>query len=460
MLLPTPTTSNEAFSQQVLGKMNNDNVGLTVRKDDLICKFGLKLFMKFAEPHQFQYCAQRMRQLGRLVMTMKGLFPGKISSLKDAIHPQNFCDVVEAVRQTAGFNPISKQYKTPSLALQIGFSLRAVAGILKGEALKTGDKSEQEAAECFDKLCGLEWSQEVSHNAIMTLEKRKFNKPQMLPLGEDVVKLSRHLREISKKHSEILHANSSDNGAWYILAKATLAQLILFNRRRSGEVERVLLEECNNITSELNEDVLSSLSKWEQSLCKKLKRLEIRGKRGRRVPILMTEALHCNVQKLIFTRKDVDISDTNIYLFARPFPSQHPIRGQDCIRQYSVECGVSHPENITSTRLRKQIGTLSQVFNLQDNELDILATFMGHDIAVHRNYYRLPEQTLQLVKVSRILLAMDSGQTLDFNGKSLDEIEINIDGKFTFSCFPLERCRPQTSYIWAEDHENKLVATV
>ncbi|KAJ8043636.1 hypothetical protein HOLleu_10822 [Holothuria leucospilota] len=444
LLLPFPITSSEAFSHHVLGKMNSDEIGLIVRQDDLILKFGLRMFMKLSEPHQYQYISQKMRMLGRLVLTMRELSGSSISSLEDAVCPRQFKNVTEAVRHVAGFDPVKKLYQTPSLALKIGHSLKACAAILKGEALQSLDKVGQEAAESFEDLCSLEWSTEVSHHALGTLAKRHWNKPQNLPLGEDVVKLNRHLKKVAQDNAEKLCKDPSDTSAWYELSKATLCQLIVFNRRRAGEVERLLVEECSKITDEMNSDILNSLSEWEQNLCKKLMRLEIRGKRGRRVPVLMTQALHTNVRNLISARSRVNVSESNIYLFARPFPSPHSLRGHDCIRQFSIECNVSHPENLTSTKLRKQIGTMSQVFNLQNNELDILATFMGHDINVHRDFYRLPERTLQLVKVSRILLAMEQGKLIEFKGKALDDIEIDVDGEFpvptVIICFCLCCC--------------------
>lgn len=54
--------------------------------------------------------------------------------------------------------------------------------------------------------------------------------------------------------------------------------------------------------------------------------------------------------------------------------------------------------------MRKHVST---VLNLRDNEMDILAIFLGHDIIVHREYYRLPEGTLELAKVSKVLIALE-----------------------------------------------------
>ncbi|XP_073715809.1 uncharacterized protein [Misgurnus anguillicaudatus] len=67
---------------------------------------------------------------------------------------------------------------------------------------------------------------------------------------------------------------------------------------------------------------------------------------------------------------------------------------------------------------------MSQILNLKDNELDQLANFLGHDIRVHRDYYRLPDATIEIAKISKLLLAMEKGTLASFQGKSLSEIEI------------------------------------
>ncbi|KAI4801795.1 hypothetical protein KUCAC02_019666, partial [Chaenocephalus aceratus] len=105
-------------------------------------------------------------------------------------------------------------------------------------------------------------------------------------------------------------------------------------------------------------------------------------------------------------------------------PSTSFYRGQDCIRLFARQCGAKNPEYLRSTQLRKHVATLSQILNLKNNELDQLANFLGHDIRVHRDFYRLPEATIEIAKISKILLAMEKGSLAAYQGKSLDEIEI------------------------------------
>jgi len=83
------------------------------------------------------------------------------------------------------------------------------------------------------------------------------------------------------------------------------------------------------------------------------------------------------------------------------------------------------PEAVTTTRLPKYIATVSQILDLQENELDWLARHLGHDIRVHREHYRLHDSTIELAKVGKFLYTVDEGKTTQWAGKSLDEIDLN-----------------------------------
>ncbi|KAH3710795.1 hypothetical protein DPMN_070290 [Dreissena polymorpha] len=90
------------------------------------------------------------------------------------------------------------------------------------------------------------------------------------------------------------------------------------------------------------------------------------------------------------------------YVFMRP-SGRKPYRGNDVLKEATEKAKVTHASRITSTSLRKQLETFSQFLNLTESSQDILATFMGHDIRTHREYYRQPEGTLEVAKVSKIL---------------------------------------------------------
>ncbi|KAK7884429.1 hypothetical protein WMY93_027552 [Mugilogobius chulae] len=175
------------------------------------------------------------------------------------------------------------------------------------------------------------------------------------------------------------------------------------------------------------EDLGDALSDLEKKLCQHFRRLEIAGKRGRKVPVLLTPTMQEALDLLVSKREMCGVVPGNKYLFARPQACSY-FRGSDCLRHFAKMCGAKNPESLTSTKLRKQTATLSQVLNLSNTELDQLADFLGHDVRVHRQFYRLPEGTLQLAKVSKILMALEQGRMAEFKGKGLDDITIDPEG--------------------------------
>ena len=142
--------------------------------------------------------------------------------------------------------------------------------------------------------------------------------------------------------------------------------------------------------------------------------IEIRGKRGRKVPIILTKEMKESIDILNSTRATVGIAAENPFVFGRPTKqSLGHIRACDSLKMFTNDCEppVSNPEFVTGTKLRKYIATISQVLAHKETEVGWLARHLGHDIRVHREYYRLHESTIEIAKLSKLLLAVDSGTT-------------------------------------------------
>jgi hypothetical protein len=67
---------------------------------------------------------------------------------------------------------------------------------------------------------------------------------------------------------------------------------------------------------------------------------------------------------------------------------------------------------------------------LNEHGQDALAIFMGHDIRVHRSFYGLPENTIQLARISKVLHAVNEGKAQEADGvHSLDKIAVTEEGR-------------------------------
>ncbi|KAK7483871.1 hypothetical protein BaRGS_00024888, partial [Batillaria attramentaria] len=238
------------------------------------------------------------------------------------------------------------------------------------------------------------WYDRVSASASQSVGRAKMNKPLLLPSVADVEKVN------------LLLEADSQSESYATLAKATLCAITIFNRKRGGEVQRMKVEDfkVKPKMSHADSELLQGLTESEKRLTHVLQRVEIRGKFNRPVPILLTPGMTENIHRLIQMRSAQKID--SVYLFATP-TGENPYRGSDVVRHYATAAGVSEGSLFTATNLRKQLATLSQALAVQKMDQDQLATFLGHDIRIHRNVYRQPLEVMQKTKVASILLKIN-----------------------------------------------------
>lgn len=127
------------------------------------------------------------------------------------ICPQKFEVVTKATQIAAGFNDETNLYSTPRLALKIGHSLKTCSEILHGEALISGDERVEKQCKAFQALYTSQWKERISHHALRILHEAKRNNPKLLPLTDDVVKLSNHLKdEVKSRQQTLRNATQSE----------------------------------------------------------------------------------------------------------------------------------------------------------------------------------------------------------------------------------------------------------
>jgi len=297
----------------------------------------------------------------------------------------------------------------------------------KGKSLEDEDLRENVPA-IDDFLCimDMDWTNDVARKVRGCVEERKWNAPQLLPLAEDIQANTAYLQQRNSEIRKALEENRP--GSYDELTQVCLVRTLTLNRRRIGAVQFFKLEDFRRgLNMEDHSEVLNRLSESEKALTKSLKRLEVRGMRGRGVPVILTEDLPSSIEMLIARRSSHGIPDTNPYLFATKSHQDSHYTAGVVLKNIAIKAGAKCPENICGTKLRKHVATMVQILNLRENELDSVATYMGHDIHAHRQYYRQPEEATQLAKDSKMLLLMEKGNIRGLTNKNLDEIEVNED---------------------------------
>ena len=431
-LLLLPGNNMNSLLHKVTCTMKSDQISRVAKSDDTILKLGEKLCNKHGhDDDKHNYIRQKMRELARLLMELRRATDQPNNSLANFFHPKYYKYIVSCCRMVAGYDESRNRFGVPSLALKLGHSLQKCLKVVIGSCIESQNKTKENEVEELQKLMDLNWTDDMSSNALKTLQEEKRNRSDIIPLADDIKLFSDHLKSKAVDYSkQIEDTRIRDNDVsitvWSKLNCVVLAQLILFNRRRSGEVSRMQVAHyMAKQTADYGAQFETILSGFEKKLCFIMPRVEIEGKRGRTVAVLFPQYLVNTIDLLLQTRAQV-VTDDNTFLFpAVHYGSKSHIRGSDCLRKLAAECGATAPHRLRSTNLRKHIATMSQVLNLKENELDILANFMGHDIRVHRDFYRLPEATVQVAKVAKLLIAMENGGTNLPAGKSLDDIQLD-----------------------------------
>ena len=276
LLLLNSTTASSSVSNNILSQlfstMKRDEVSLIAKNDWLIKEVGLFLIEKHGEKQQY-LTSQKMRELARLLTELRAADFSPNAQLSDFIKPGKFDVVVNAVKSLSKFQFQEgvQRVATPSLSLKVGHSLKKCVSILRGQALRKKDKDLQEEADTFEKLLDSEWNHRVSHHSLCTLGTSKFNKVEILPLAEDLERLRRSILSKISSSTQIL-TEQPQLEAWSQLAQATLARLVIFNKRRGGEASKMLSESYHHRPDWKqvnNPEIMASLSDFEKELSKR-----------------------------------------------------------------------------------------------------------------------------------------------------------------------------------------------
>jgi len=145
-----------------------------------------------------------------------------------------------------------------------------------------------------------------------------------------------YIISVQKEAYHSLNLNPDNMSAFKELLKSIMVQIVLLNRCRAGEVQRILLDTYINAPSEVSQvEISHALSPVELELTKNFKRIVIRGNRGRGVPILFTLHLQKRLTFLLKIRESARfINNENPFLFPLTQCSTSCTRASDVIRKF------------------------------------------------------------------------------------------------------------------------------
>ncbi|XP_054601443.1 uncharacterized protein [Nothobranchius furzeri] len=410
-LVATGFTDPQHMSSDVkrmLKKLKKDEFGSLVLKDTYLLRLAHCLYHLSESKQRDSEISRKLRYLGRLlaILNEKSIF-----SFDEALKPQNFSSIVEAVAKLKGS---SKDF-SKRLVCAIPALLRKLANVKYAVVLNDrADKEVIEEAEEFMKLCAKEWPSNVPGPS-------KGPNPPTLPFIRDVQVLFKHIENILASAVKSLTLYECPP-VYYALLKVIVAYALILNRNE--DISHVTLQSfLERKDPELQETTDGRQIQFEDIFSKCTVKLHVATKVGQKVVLVLTPDLLSAITLLVEKRKTASVSEHNPYLLAKPNASSvcSPFH---FLSTFIGFCGAKDPAFLRSPLFRKHMARVFQILILGNDELDLLAKHLGRDIQTEGEFYRTPEAAADIAKVLLLLSAVESGYPELFDGKSLEEIEI------------------------------------
>lgn len=425
LLLYSLHKQDELLKSRIFPRMRADDIGLIAKQDKLICRFAYSYIKGRQSKGNLDLVRQNMRRLAKLLQYAREK-NSEIKNLIDLLHPQYFKLIIAGVNKMAHYNEDSDIYESPTLAINFGTLIKKCCDLAYIDLLQIVNTDDQRKdLKVLKELIISQWADEVSAQAGTNLNQNRWNKDELLPLTSDLKKLIAFLQNIAEKSYIDLMGNQNDMLSYTTLKDVLYTQIILLNRRRPAEVAQLTVSTFKsiNLERENNNEFEKCLTETEKILLSTFSRFVIRGKRGRGVPVLLSPQMKKHFYFLLEVRNNF-VSD-NDYVFHTT--GKGFIDGTKVIHKYVNNCKLEKPECITATGLRKHLATITQLLQFSDHDMEQLSKFMGHTLKTHCGVYRMSDTIYQTAKVSKLLLLMTEGGADEFRGKSLDEINIDLN---------------------------------
>ena len=254
---PSKMMVNEVFKSMI-----NDVIGTTAKGDHLILALGESWLRRSVDnvEKRRHYASQHMRLVARLLLQLRSPSDekdpsGKPTDLvdkesandpsreiikKDAdlwsfLTPEHFDQVAMAsIKCSLPYMDDDEDLQSPSNAIKIKYDMKRMLNAKWAYIVKKNDHSEIEAKSCetFLRLIDVEWAEKVTKLARTVLLRRSFERKQELPSPSDIEKLTTYLTA-QVKSIEKVPANYNR------IVQLCQTRLMLYNKRRSGELEVV-----------------------------------------------------------------------------------------------------------------------------------------------------------------------------------------------------------------------------
>lgn len=374
--------ANNLLRRYIYPKIRRDDYFHLMTKDESLVAFGNITALTYlkSNQHHDKMVAQQLRLLSRIYLAMSAN-DASLTSVKDIINSAQYDNFVTSVKTMAGYTEDSIAHPTVmNAACNI---IRRLATFLRCIAIKENNDKE---VKIFDNFLYLLTHMQNIDLTKIALEKRAAKQRYrkiIIPTRKEIHDLLKLIDTEIKTAFSILD-KGFDMNAWKQLAQMLLIYIMIFCRKRPGDIERLRVKEYDQI-SIMDGTFIDGMSQQEKTMAHQLARCVTRGKLNQDASILILRKHVKAIELLKHYREEAGVAN-NIFLWADPdkkiydYFSAYTVLKNFCI-QHKLD-----RNKYSATRFRYHLA--SSTSRMDKVTQGVISKFMGHEEAIHQKIYQ------------------------------------------------------------------------
>ncbi|KAK9876206.1 hypothetical protein WA026_011337 [Henosepilachna vigintioctopunctata] len=405
--------ASDDLRQKIFPFFNDDEVTNAIRYDEAIILYGNYLCRKYTSEHNAPQIRSNLRSFGRLKLAMREENPN-INEFFDVLDTSFVDLIINGIEKVSGLDNNTHLYRAPSTALLLATELKKLCKLLIMEFARKKDKDAQKKMEDLMLIFNLEFHVTINKRGMETQKINNRRRKTVLPKTDQIAQFRIYLEnKIMEFISEL--EESFSLAAWTHLAQYTLVHLAVFNRKRPGETQRILIEDYRDYEILEDEDVADDTDTLSREQIKKWARIRFTGKLGKNTALLIHRSLGFRAIDLILHyRERAGVNASNRYVFGEPsnVHTQKTFQACQLIRNLAHESGIENSKLLRTRLLRQHLATETATSSVDQRLEGRVSDFMSHKRQIHQDYYVMTQKTDDITKVSQLLEDFSSNKKI------------------------------------------------
>lgn len=235
------------LKNEIIPGMASEEIVEEIAKDMAVIAFGNSICLRYEDDlKQYVHLIRtELRTLIRIRFMMYNIDP-QVQTIVEVFDPSKWDTFIECVKKYAHLDEKVIAFKSPTNIQQVGLLFTKVAKFIGASCMLSEEEDfQRKKITAWLEKYEARYKSEVGWQANKLATEKKCQKKKLLSLASDMIKLNNHVNSMIESSKEILKGGYNQI-AFENLNKAVMVSVLLFNRKRVGEMRTLIVKDFLN----------------------------------------------------------------------------------------------------------------------------------------------------------------------------------------------------------------------